>query len=403
MSTTRKRMRGVVQIGLLVGVLWTILVAVYRWKTSCTHMLAVGGREYAECLQKRKAKPDMFCYVSLLCDDVMIDAALVMLRSFQKTQSVFPFVLFVLPGVTETDALEKMGARIVPISGLEYPAMFKVTKASKQVNKMCRYSKLEIWRLTEFKKAIFVDIDTLFRKNTDDAFQYNEIAAVSDLGDTFNTGFFLFQPSLKTHGEMVSTYETTDSYNQGDQGFINTFFSGKKTKRLGVEFNTIARLKEFSKWEKAKESARLFHYTSETKPWNFHHLGHSFFREYIDVAFYYEWVDLHFDVQKKLSRGVFSDNGPKWDNFKRRKSVCDRTIHLCPQMMRDNARLWVSVVVHAWETPHTLDTALSGLRIMAPHIVDRIFVLWSSSVEPSYGVLSKYAELNKLGEFPEVH
>lgn len=99
-----------------------------------------------------------YAYASLLCDDVMIDATKVLIHSL-KSKTNYPFILLVLPQVTQTAELIKLGAKIQVISELEYP--FKVNQEKIAINKMCRYSKLHIWKFIQYKKIIFVDVDTL--------------------------------------------------------------------------------------------------------------------------------------------------------------------------------------------------------------------------------------------------
>lgn len=345
---------------------------------------------------------EKFCYVSLLCDDAMIDAAVTMLYSFQKTKSPYPFVMLVLPDVTQTNILERIGANLIRIQQVEYPTRFKKTKDKQKTNKMCRYSKLHIWRLTMFQKAIFVDIDTLFVKNTDEVFKNKRLSAVSDLGDTFNTGFFLFKPSISKYDRMISVYQKTDSYNQGDQGFINTFFSNQHTTRLSSEFNTMCKSRFYSLWNVSKTEARLLHYTSETKPWNFFYLSHKSFYENFDVEFYYRWQSFFFSTQRFLSRGVFSDPGPLWKNLFRRNEICDKEIDLYPNINKKGSSEHISVIVFKWTSSYSLDHLLIHLRTVAPHLIDRIYVLWRPSIDLPDVLLSKYEMLNQKTELPEV-
>jgi len=89
----------------------------------------------------------------------MIEATKVLIYSFAKTKSPHPFILLVLPQVTQTEDLMKLGAKIQVISTLEYP--FKVTAEKAAINKMCRYSKLHIWKFVQYRKIIFIDVDCL--------------------------------------------------------------------------------------------------------------------------------------------------------------------------------------------------------------------------------------------------
>lgn len=99
-----------------------------------------------------------FAYASLLCDDVMIDATKVLINSLKSTTDI-PFILLVLPQVKQTADLIKLGAKIQVISELEYP--FKVNQEKIAMNKMCRYSKLHIWKFIQYKKIVFIDVDCL--------------------------------------------------------------------------------------------------------------------------------------------------------------------------------------------------------------------------------------------------
>lgn len=99
-----------------------------------------------------------YAYASLLCDDVMIDATKVLIHSLKSTTKL-PFILLVLPQVTQTEELVKLGAKLHVISELEYP--FKVNQEKVAMNKMCRYSKLHIWKFIQYKKIVFIDVDCL--------------------------------------------------------------------------------------------------------------------------------------------------------------------------------------------------------------------------------------------------
>jgi len=99
-----------------------------------------------------------YAYASLLCDDVMSDATKVLIHSL-KQRTNYPFILLVLPQVKHTEDFVKLGAKLQVISELEYP--FKVNQEKVAINKMCRYSKLHIWKFIQYKKIIFIDVDCL--------------------------------------------------------------------------------------------------------------------------------------------------------------------------------------------------------------------------------------------------
>ena len=76
------------------------------------------------------------------------------------------------------------------------------------------FSKLHAWRLTRFTKCVFLDADTLVLQNVDELFEREEISAAPDVGwpDTFNTGVFVYRPSLVTFSNLVELAKQQGSY-----------------------------------------------------------------------------------------------------------------------------------------------------------------------------------------------
>jgi glycogenin glucosyltransferase len=241
-----------------------------------------------------------YAYATLLCDDVMADAIKVLIYSIKKT-STLPFLLLVLPGVSRREELQELGAEIHEIGMLDYP--FRVTAEKIAINKMCRYSKLHIWRFTQFRKIIFIDVDCLVVRSLDAAFKYPEFSAVRDAGDTFNTGLFVLEPSMDTWNKMRNTYLMAPSYNQGDQGFINWFFRNSPKLALPVRYNVVCKHKSYATWPLMRRQAKMIHYTSETKPWNFFSSSHKYWRQNFDPVMYYYWSRTYRNVARHLLIG----------------------------------------------------------------------------------------------------
>lgn len=68
------------------------------------------------------------------------------------------------------------------------------------------FTKLHCWRLTQFRKCVFLDADCLVLKNVDELFERDEFAAVTDIGwpDCFNSGVFVFRPSADTYNSLLN-------------------------------------------------------------------------------------------------------------------------------------------------------------------------------------------------------
>lgn len=59
------------------------------------------------------------------------------------------------------------------------------------------FTKIHVWKLTQYKKIVFLDADTLPLKNVDELFERPHFSAAPDAGwpDCFNSGVFVTEPS----------------------------------------------------------------------------------------------------------------------------------------------------------------------------------------------------------------
>lgn len=137
------------------------------------------------------------------------------------------------------------------------------------------FTKLHCWRLTQFKKCVFLDADCLVLKNVDDLFDRDEFSAATDIGwpDCFNSGVFVFKPSLETYSRLLAFAVSQGSFDGGDQGLLNAFFADWSTadssRRLPFVYNmtTNASYSYAPAYKQFKESIKIVHFIGAQKPW----------------------------------------------------------------------------------------------------------------------------------------
>lgn len=138
------------------------------------------------------------------------------------------------------------------------------------------FTKLHCWRLTQFKKCVFLDADTLVMQNIDELFDREQLSAAPDAGwpDCFNSGLFVFCPSNDTYAALLQFALTHGSFDGGDQGLLNLYFSDWATKdikkHLPFLFNVIAQtfysyLPAFKQYGK---DTKVLHFIGAMKPWH---------------------------------------------------------------------------------------------------------------------------------------
>jgi alpha-N-acetylglucosamine transferase len=86
------------------------------------------------------------------------------------------------------------------------------------------FTKLNIYRLTEYEKVVILDADTMLISNVDELFACNDLCAVVRNG-FFNAGVMVIRPSESLYKELTDLYQVLPSYNGGEQGFLNQWFS----------------------------------------------------------------------------------------------------------------------------------------------------------------------------------
>uniref|UniRef100_A0AAV2L3X5 glycogenin glucosyltransferase n=1 Tax=Knipowitschia caucasica TaxID=637954 RepID=A0AAV2L3X5_KNICA len=139
------------------------------------------------------------------------------------------------------------------------------------------FTKLHCWTLTHFSKCVFMDADTLVLSNIDELFDRQELSAAPDPGwpDCFNSGVFVFCPSMETYGKLLQYSTEHGSFDGGDQGILNGYFGDWATadisKHLPFIYNlsSIAIYTYLPAFKQYGGNAKVVHFLGQTKPWSY--------------------------------------------------------------------------------------------------------------------------------------
>ncbi|XP_076357972.1 uncharacterized protein LOC143250814 isoform X2 [Tachypleus tridentatus] len=137
------------------------------------------------------------------------------------------------------------------------------------------FTKLHIWRLTQFSKCVFLSPDTVVVQNCDELFERDEISAVPDIGwpDCFNSGVFVYVPAMETFCGLIEFAEQQGSFDGGDQGLLNMYFRNwalNISHKLPFIYNLMANVsytytpafKQFGR------NVKIVHFFGSYKPWH---------------------------------------------------------------------------------------------------------------------------------------
>uniref|UniRef100_A0A915A7R9 glycogenin glucosyltransferase n=1 Tax=Parascaris univalens TaxID=6257 RepID=A0A915A7R9_PARUN len=137
------------------------------------------------------------------------------------------------------------------------------------------FTKIHCWRLTQYTKCVFLDADCLVLQNSDELFERPEFSAVADIGwpDCFNSGVFVFIPSEHTYGEILRFALEHGSFDGGDQGLLNMYYSDWRDKppqyRLPFIYNmTAGAIYSYAAaYKRFGAQVKIVHFLGAVKPW----------------------------------------------------------------------------------------------------------------------------------------
>ncbi|XP_057961461.1 inositol phosphorylceramide glucuronosyltransferase 1 isoform X2 [Malania oleifera] len=226
-------------------------------------------------------------YVTLLYGDEFLLGVRVLGKSIRDTGSTRDMLVLVSDGVSKYAAklLEADGWIVEHISLLANPNQVRPKRF------WGVYTKLKIFNLTKYKKVVYLDADTIVVKSIEDLFKCGKFCANLKHSERLNSGVMVVEPSEVVFNDMMSKVTTLHSYTGGDQGFLNSYYSGfanahvfepnlspdivnsrpvPEMERLSTLYNADVGLYMLAnKWMVNEAELRVIHYTlGPLKPWD---------------------------------------------------------------------------------------------------------------------------------------
>ncbi|CAL5208430.1 unnamed protein product [Lathyrus oleraceus] len=226
-------------------------------------------------------------YASLLYGDEFLLGVRVLGKSIRDTRSSKDMVVLVSDGVSDyaNNLLKADGWIVEKISLLENPNQVRPKRF------WGVYTKLKIFNMTDYKKVVYLDADTIVVRNIEELFKCGRFCANLKHSERLNSGVMVVEPSTDLFNDMVSKVKTLPSYTGGDQGFLNSYYSGfpnarvfepnlspeilntrpvPEMERLSTLYNADVGLYMLAnKWMVDEKELRVIHYTlGPLKPWD---------------------------------------------------------------------------------------------------------------------------------------
>lgn len=203
------------------------------------------------------------------------------------------------------------------------------------------FTKIALWRQTQFAKIIYMDADMVAIQNLDHLFQLDApFAAAPDIGwpDAFNSGFMVLTPNMGDYWALQTLAQSGDSFDGADQGLLNQYYQSKSWHRLSFTYNCTPSAEY--QWEPAyryhKSNIKAVHFIGKDKPWvkgRPQNPGDGMYRELVNQWWttydrHYKQVITHAEMSNPLCPLTGTCVGPR---------LCPRKI-LCALLCRSTAR-----------------------------------------------------------------
>ncbi|XP_064220613.1 glycogenin-2 isoform X2 [Aotus nancymaae] len=217
-------------------------------------------------------------FVTLATNDIYCQGALVLGQSLRRHRPTRKLVVLITPQVSRLlrAILSKVFDEMIEVNLID-SADYIHLAFLKRPELGVTLTKLHCWTLTHYSKCVFLDADTLVLSNVDELFDRGEFSAAPDPGwpDCFNSGVFVFQPSLHTHKLLLQHAMEHGSFDGADQGLLNSFFRNWSTADIQKHLPFIYNLSSNTTYSYSPafkqfgSSAKVVHFLGSTKPWNY--------------------------------------------------------------------------------------------------------------------------------------
>jgi alpha-N-acetylglucosamine transferase len=156
----------------------------------------------------------MEAYVTLVVTEAYASGALVLSHRLRDLGSKKEIVCMVTPNISGRvqDILSKV-CTVIPVDALR-STDFDNLELLGRPDLDISFTKIQLWRLTQYAKLVYLDADTLPLKNIDELFDRPCFSAAPDSGwpDCFNSGVFVTKPSESTYQDLVALASKKGSF-----------------------------------------------------------------------------------------------------------------------------------------------------------------------------------------------
>ena len=169
-------------------------------------------------------------FATYLCNDVFIPGAVALINSLNHFKTQHDVICMVTDGVSEKGrkTLENSGFLLKNIEKI-VPNRVEGIKDRYKDNSWMMFTKLNLWRMTEYEKLVFIDADCIVLCNVDEMMEYPAVSAVRDVGyGGISAGVLVLEPNQSVFDDMMKNLDN-DVYDNtySDQSFLDWYLKDR--------------------------------------------------------------------------------------------------------------------------------------------------------------------------------
>ncbi|HEY0740344.1 MAG TPA: hypothetical protein VGD40_02745 [Chryseosolibacter sp.] len=172
---------------------------------------------------------ESFAYIIVVTEPAEVESAVVLSRSIQNTETIYPVVIVdAAQGTTDKfgELFNALRIKIVKLPSIENPNNLVDLTADRS------YSKINVFALEEYSKIIMIDPGMLVIKNIDEVFGWPHMSAVNCGGmlpecqdwTNLNANLLVIQPDINVFDEL-KRYSNFFRTRYGFQGLMQLYFN----------------------------------------------------------------------------------------------------------------------------------------------------------------------------------
>ncbi|KAI4278229.1 MAG: hypothetical protein LQ337_001170 [Flavoplaca oasis] len=212
-------------------------------------------------------------YCTLLTSDDYLPGAMVLAHSLRDNGTKKRLAILVTMEdieVATIEELKKVYDYLIPVRPIlnKSPANLYLMHRPDLIS---TFTKIELWRQTQFSRIVYLDADTVALKSPDELFaEKPNFAAVPDIGwpDCFNSGVLVLTPNMGDYYSLLALAQRGISFDGADQGLLNMHFPNWH--RLSFTYNCTpsGNYQYVPAYRHYQSTISMVHFIGTDKPWS---------------------------------------------------------------------------------------------------------------------------------------